>query len=556
MSNPMYYNGDLIENGHAGPWDVPWGIACNADIRFFIFFCTGVMVSLRGRMGRWKQLGLAGCKARLSEAYWLAIAIGERPNYWDLLPDKFAAANYNVRGGCPTWLTHPGRVRPWCTLDYQPGLVGWTWVQFHDGSWNIAPPVGWVNPGYPQPLPPPPPADDGAALPTADDLQQPAALPTADDLQPTAALPTADEPTADDLQQPAADHEALPTAISLPQADVADAGAGPPSQLQQERVYGPQDYHAVGRILQEQQETLDEVESPRWRFQLDTQEVLDTISGAYDAVGGVGGYHVLRADDPVLLAATGQRSVRERVDEAQAAVEAVRDLSVAYHAEGDAATAAAAAATEAAGAALPTGDAAAGTVTAAEAAAAASAPQAAEASAALPTEQPEQLTLSHVAPPAEPDVDQEDEVAVGFDYHDLIVQEHQAERRASRAAMRDLHIAAELAATSSRRQPTEADSESETEQPPEAEPETRPDQPEAEPETKPVPEAETGAAMPTEPEAASAALPEEFFEPVAEPVAQPDLSVRARCDSCGTTLMIDSIRFAIPHQPINGKRPV
>ena len=107
-NNPMYYNGDRIENGNAGPWNVPWGLVCNAETRFFIFYCTGVMVSLRGRMGNMKKLGLAGCKARLSEAFHLAIAVGQRPNYWDLLPDKFEAANRDPRGGCPTWLTHPG----------------------------------------------------------------------------------------------------------------------------------------------------------------------------------------------------------------------------------------------------------------------------------------------------------------------------------------------------------------------------------------------------------------------------------------------------------------
>ena len=38
------------------------------------------------------------------------------------------------------------------------------------------------------------------------------------------------------------------------------------------------------------------------------------------------------------------------------------------------------------------------------------------------------------------------------------------------------------------------------------------------------------------------ALPEEFPEP--------------ECDNCGATMFARSIRFAIPHQPINGKRPV
>ena len=219
-----YYNGPLVEFGHAGPWPVPWGQACDSKIRFAIFHWTGVMVSLRSRLqGKPKEMSVAGNRERLSEAYWLACAIGQNDHLWDLMPHLLAEANNDVRGGCPKWLHHPGRVRPWSTLENQPQLVGWTWVRLHDGRWIIAPPV---RPPQPLPPPPPPPADDGAALPTADDLQ------------PTAALPTADEPTADDLQQNAADHEALPTVIPLPQADVADAGAGPPSQLRQ-----PQSQH-------------------------------------------------------------------------------------------------------------------------------------------------------------------------------------------------------------------------------------------------------------------------------------------------------------------------
>ena len=130
--------------------------------------------------------------------------------------------------------------------------------------------------------------------------------------------------------------------------------------------------------------------------------------------------------------------------------------------------------------------------------------------------------------------------------HLRVVQAHVAERRASRAAVEALRAAAEPLATSSHQQPPEAEPETETE----------PEQP---PTAAQVPEAETGAAMPTEPEAASAALPEDFFEPVAEPVAQPDLTLPAicnTCDFCGTSILMNSIRFAIHHQPINGKRPV
>ena len=86
-------------------------------------------------------------------------------------------------------------------------------------------------------------------------------------------------------------------------------------------------------------------------------------------------------------------------------------------------------------------------------------------------------------------------------------------------------------------EPTEADSESKTE--------TR-----REAESEPDPEAEAGAGMPVaQPvaEPVAEALPEEFPEPE---------SVPARCDTCGATMFARSIRFAIPHQPINGKRPV
>ena len=85
--------------------------------------------------------------------------------------------------------------------------------------------------------------------------------------------------------------------------------------------------------------------------------------------------------------------------------------------------------------------------------------------------QPEELTLSHVAPPAEQHVDEEDEVA--SDLTEEIIEGHLAERRISQLVMMGVNIrmAAQLAV-----------GESETETRPDSEPE-------------PVPLAETGAAM-------------------------------------------------------------
>ena len=154
--------------------------------------------------------------------------------------------------------------------------------------------------------------------------------------------------------------------------------------------------------------------------------------------------------------------------------------------------------------------------------------------------QPEELTLSHVAPPAEQHVDEEDEVA--SDLTEEIIQGHIVERRISQLVMQDveIRIAAQLAVE-------------------ESETETRPDS-----EPEPVPLAETGAAMP-----AAAAAPvtptlvagngadaaADRADVAAEPVAQPE-SVPAQCVKCSSAIFLDSIRFAIPHQPINGKRPV
>ena len=238
MSN--YYSGPVVENDHTGRYDVPWGLVMNKEIRHFIFQATGVMPSLRGRNGP-KKIELAGCKARLSEAFWLALAIGVRPKDWDLDEPSFLAAGSDVRGGCPQWQTHPGRSRPWDTLRNQPRLVGWYW-HLRDNKWEIRPPADWADPDDPLPqigwAPDDWLADAGWWQP-----QQPADV-------------------AWTMQPAAADHAALPTAISVHEADVAAAGVGPPSDdMQQPQqpaadevalpasdllrpVYGP---HQVGR---------------------------------------------------------------------------------------------------------------------------------------------------------------------------------------------------------------------------------------------------------------------------------------------------------------------
>ena len=209
-----YYRGNVVPNGHSGPYTLPYRMVINQKIRFFIFHATGVMVSFRGRHGNEKKLELAGCKARLSEAFWLALAIGVRPNDWDLRETDLVRARYDVRGGCPRWQTHPGWVEPWCTLENQPRLRGWSWVQMHDQSWEIHPPEDWVDPGYPLPqigwAPEAWLAEDWWWQP-----QQPADV-------------------AWTMQPAAADHAALPTAISVHEADVAAAGVGPPSDDMQQ----------------------------------------------------------------------------------------------------------------------------------------------------------------------------------------------------------------------------------------------------------------------------------------------------------------------------------
>ena len=283
-------------------------------------------------------------------------------------------------------------------------------------------------------------------------------------------------------------------------------------------------------------------------------------------------------------------SLREEVDQLQVQVGSLRRLAEVFSSAIDEATATGtdevAAATRDVMATwlLRSPTAAAGTVTAAAAAASAGDPTGQHGrpdsieEAQLLVLQPEELTLSHVAPPAsgltEEASDLTDEiiasqsVMMGVERGmaaQLALGESETETRPdpepepvplaeTGAAMQmqtrrrqegyaGIRTAAELAATRPRlspgrsNEPTQADSE--------LEPETR-----REAEREPDPEAEAGAGMPVaQPvaEPVAEALPEEFPEPQ---------SVPARCDKCGATMFARSIRFAIPHQPINGKRPV
>jgi hypothetical protein len=609
MSN--YYSGPVVQNDHSGPFDMPWGLVMNNEIRHFIFQATGVMVSFRAKPSRGrngpKKIELAGCKARLSEAWWLALAIGVRPNDWDLDEPVFLAAGRDVRGGCPQWQTHPGRIRPWDTLRNQPRLVGWYW-HLRDNKWEIRSPEDWVDPYDPLPqigwAPDDWLADAGWWQP-----QQPAAY--------EVALPADDDAVALIMQQ---------------QQEVQT-----PQEVQPEEEYEPngEDERRLLRQLQSDRQELSDAISASYRA-LSYGEMMDELADMATGHGlsvreeveqlqvQVGALRRLaevyrRAIHEAAATAADEvaaRSVRERVDAtpAQAETEVLRLLSEAYHRTIHEAAAAAAgdipqaqlyptiAAEQAAEIAMAAEDALEARRDvyqarrdAEEAAAVAAAagdptgqhgrPDSLE-EAQLLVLQPEELTLSHVAPPASGLTEE------ASDLTEEIIAGHLAERRISQSVMMGvergmaaqlalgesetetrpdpepepvplaetgaamqmqtrrrqegyagIRTAAELAATHPRQspgrsnEPTEADSESETE--------TR-----REAEGEPDPAAEAGAGMPVaQPvaEPVAEALPEEFPEPQ---------SVPARCDKCGATMFARSIRFAIPHQPINGKRPV